>query len=76
MKGSTGLEYASASGGKLGWKKIGKKIKHLIVVDYNPWHLTPFLARLFGFKKPIAQGYWSVTRCIGELGGERETCLE
>jgi acyl dehydratase len=52
VKGSTGLEYASASG------------------DYNPWHLTPFLARLFGFKKPIAQGYWSVTRCIGELGDE------
>jgi MaoC like domain len=30
--------------------------------DYNPIHLWPWSARLFGFKKPIAHGMYSVAR--------------
>jgi len=36
--------------------------------DYNPFHLYSFMAKLFGFKKAIAQGMWSASRAIGEMG--------
>jgi len=35
--------------------------------DYNPWHLYGFLAKLFGFRKAIAQGFWSVSKCLAEM---------
>jgi len=35
--------------------------------DYNPHHLYPFLAKLFGFKTAIAHGMWSLARVIASL---------
>jgi len=35
--------------------------------DYNPWHISTILAKLFGFKKAIAQGYYSANRCLAAL---------
>ncbi|TPQ22093.1 MaoC family dehydratase [Streptomyces sporangiiformans] len=34
--------------------------------DRNPIHLHPFTARLFGFRRPIAHGMWTVARCLAE----------
>lgn len=36
--------------------------------DRNPIHLYPLTARLFGFRRPIAHGMWSVARCLAERG--------
>ncbi len=36
--------------------------------DANPVHLHPLVSRLFGYKRPIAHGWWLVARCLGELG--------
>ncbi|MFG2027452.1 MaoC family dehydratase [Streptomyces sp. NPDC048825] len=36
--------------------------------DRNPIHLHPLTARLFGFRKPIAHGMWTVARCLAEHG--------
>ncbi|MGB0218629.1 MAG: MaoC/PaaZ C-terminal domain-containing protein [Sinimarinibacterium flocculans] len=38
--------------------------------DYNPIHLAPWTAKLFGFKRHIAHGMWSAARCAAAL--ERE----
>ena len=35
--------------------------------DYNPHHLYTVLAKLFGFKRSIAHGMWSLARVIGTL---------
>jgi len=35
--------------------------------DFNPHHLYPVLARLFGFKTAIAHGMWSLARVIASL---------
>lgn len=35
--------------------------------DYNPIHLSPLPARLFGFKRHIAHGMWSLARCAALL---------
>ncbi|TNE89854.1 MAG: hypothetical protein EP330_10150 [Deltaproteobacteria bacterium] len=35
--------------------------------DANPVHLHPLLSRLFGYKQPIAHGWWLLARVIGEL---------
>lgn len=35
--------------------------------DYNPIHLFPFAAKLFGFKQHIAHGMWSQARCLSAL---------
>ncbi len=35
--------------------------------DYNPHHLYSFLAKLFGFKRAIAHGMWSLASVIGKL---------
>lgn len=36
--------------------------------DYNPIHLSHSLARLFGLKRAIAHGMWSLARCAATLG--------
>ncbi|NGO15507.1 hypothetical protein G5C60_50035, partial [Streptomyces sp. HC44] len=36
--------------------------------DRNPIHLYPLTARLFGFRRPIAHGMWTVARCLAEHG--------
>ena len=38
--------------------------------DNNPIHLWPLTARLFGFKRPIAHGWWALARCLAELDHE------
>ena len=38
--------------------------------DVNPIHLSAFTARLFGFKRAIAHGMWTMARCAAELGDE------
>lgn len=38
--------------------------------DYNPIHLAPLPARLFGFKRHIAHGMWSLARCAALLEPE------
>jgi hypothetical protein len=36
--------------------------------DFNPIHITDFLARMFGFKRAIAHGMWTVARCAAAIG--------
>lgn len=38
--------------------------------DYNPIHLAPLAARLFGFKRHIAHGMWSLAHCAALLEAE------
>lgn len=35
--------------------------------DYNPIHLYPATARIYGMKRPIVHGMWSVARCVAAL---------
>jgi len=35
--------------------------------DYNPWHMYNFLAKLFGFRRAIAQGFWSLSKSLAEM---------
>lgn len=48
--------------------------------DYNPLHLYPLLARLFGFRKTIAHGMWCLARAVASLerawGGQPPSRLE
>jgi hypothetical protein len=37
--------------------------------DYNPIHLHPLSARLFGFPRAIAHGMWTKARCLAALSG-------
>lgn len=41
--------------------------------DYNPIHLAPLSARLFGFKRHIAHGMWSLAHCAALLAERLET---
>ena len=45
---------------------IGKKYAR-VSGDYNPHHLYTVFAKLFGFKRPIAHGMWSLARVIASL---------
>jgi acyl dehydratase len=36
--------------------------------DYNPIHVHPLTARLFGFPAAIAHGMWTKARCLAALG--------
>jgi acyl dehydratase len=38
--------------------------------DYNPIHLTAATAKLFGFKRAIVHGMWSLARCVAEMDAE------
>lgn len=38
--------------------------------DYNPIHLSPWSAKLFGFKRHIAHGMWSLAHCAALLESE------
>ena len=40
--------------------------------DYNPHHLYPLTARLFGFSRPIAHGMWTLARTLAFLDAQRE----
>lgn len=41
--------------------------------DYNPIHLYAWSARLFGFKRPIVHGMWSLARSIAALEADHGT---
>ena len=41
-----------------------------IAGDRNPIHLYPWSARLFGFKRPIMHGMWTLARAVRASGGE------
>lgn len=41
-----------------------------ITGDYNPIHVSSILARLFGFKRAIIHGMWSLARSLAELAPE------
>jgi acyl dehydratase len=36
--------------------------------DFNPIHVHPLTARLFGFPTAIAHGMWTAARCLAALG--------
>jgi MaoC dehydratase-like protein len=36
--------------------------------DHNPIHTSRLGARMFGFKRPIAHGMWTMARCLAALG--------
>lgn len=38
-----------------------------ITGDYNPIHVSRLLAKLFGFKRDIIHGFWSLGRCLNHL---------
>ena len=40
--------------------------------DRNPIHLHPLTARLFGFRRAIAHGMWTVARCLAAHGAPQE----
>lgn len=44
------------------YAKVGK--------DFNPIHLAPWTAKLFGFKRHIAHGMWSAAHCAALLEGQ------
>ncbi len=44
--------------------------------DVNPIHMTNFTARLFGFKRAIAHGMWSLARCAAEFPAEGPGVLD
>jgi hypothetical protein len=52
-------------------KNIGRQYAK-VSGDYNPHHLSAFFARLFGFKRAIAHGMWSLARSIAAL--EKQFC--
>ena len=43
--------------------------------DYNPIHLYALSARIFGFKRPIAHGMWTLARAISLIPLEHEQTL-
>jgi acyl dehydratase len=36
--------------------------------DFNPIHIADFFARMFGFKRAIAHGMWTLARCAASIG--------
>ena len=38
-----------------------------ITGDYNPIHMSPLSAKLFGFKRDIAHGMWTLANAIGRM---------
>lgn len=41
--------------------------------DWNPIHTTALTAKLFGFKRAIAHGMWTLARALGELDEDLPT---
>lgn len=38
-----------------------------ITGDYNPIHVSKLLAKIFGFKRDLIHGMWSLARCLAHL---------
>lgn len=80
---STNLRRGSGSAGESGrelpsteglapvatWKLPGDLGRRYAGVsgDFNPIHIHPFSARLFGFPRAIAHGMWTKARCLAAL---------
>ncbi|GAB3429458.1 MaoC/PaaZ C-terminal domain-containing protein [Flindersiella endophytica] len=47
---------------------LGRSYAH-VSGDYNPIHLHPLSARLFGYRRPIAHGMWTKARCLAAFQG-------
>ena len=47
-------------------KNIGRQYAK-VSGDYNPHHLSTYFAKLFGFKRAIAHGMWSLARSVAEM---------
>ncbi len=47
-------------------KNIGREYAK-VSGDYNPHHLSAFSAKLFGFKRAIAHGMWTLARSVAEM---------
>jgi len=64
---STGGLPASAT-----WRCPGDLGRRYAAVsgDFNPIHVHPLTARLFGFPGAIAHGMWTQARCLAALGSE------
>ena len=54
------------------WKLAGDLGRRYAAVsgDFNPIHVNPISARLFGFPGAIAHGMWTKARCLAALGRE------
>ena len=69
--GSRGPEVPSSEGLAAGrtWKLAGDLGRRYAAVsgDYNPIHVHPLSARLFGFPSAIAHGMWTKARCLAAL---------
>ena len=54
------------------WKLPGDLGRRYAAVsgDFNPIHVNPISARLFGFPGAIAHGMWTKARCLAALGRE------
>jgi hypothetical protein len=47
-------------------KDVGRRYAR-VSGDINPIHLHPLGTRLFGFRRPIAHGMWTMARCLAAL---------
>ena len=44
--------------------------------DYNPIHLYPITAKLFGFKRDVVHGMWAAASCLARLGASQDTAVQ
>ncbi len=69
--GGSAPEIPSSAGLAAGstWKLPGDLGRRYAAVsgDYNPIHVHPLSARLFGFRRAIAHGMWTKARCLAAL---------
>jgi len=40
--------------------------------DYNPYHISSILAKIFGFETALVQGYWSFSKTLAYLESENK----
>jgi acyl dehydratase len=55
--------------GRVSWRVPADTGRRYAAVsgDHNPIHLYPLTARMFGFRRQIVHGMWSLARCVAEL---------
>ncbi len=68
--GEDGLPAAPSLAAAETWKLPGDLGRRYASVsgDFNPIHMHPLSARLFGFPTAIAHGMWTKARCLAALG--------
>jgi hypothetical protein len=44
--------------------------------DYNPIHLFPITAKLFGFKRDVVHGMWAAAVCFARLNASPDTAVQ